>query len=203
MSRSLSQKGIRLWKKCVVFSFAFALILILTVQVSSQINPTQLWHEDVDAIVLMDEREFKIKSKNKAEYKIHQVIRINNGRGRKYGEVLIHENKFIKCSKISGKILDLDSMISESMNDREKIQRLYSFLQNHTRYVAIELGLSNWQPQSAQSVFDNHYGDCKDLTTLMVAMLREVGVKAYPASILTRDHGLLIKEFPANQFNHF
>ncbi len=97
------------------------------------------------------------------------------------------------------KVLDL---VLDAASDREKVQRLYKFLQDNTRYVAIELGLSSWQPQSAQSVYDNRYGDCKDLTTLMVAMLRVAGIQAYPALTPTRDGGMLLKEFPSNQFNH-
>ncbi len=367
-----------MWKISKFLSVTFAYIFILSSHLASQANPAQLWHEAVDAIVLLDEREFQIKNNNKAEYQVHQKIIVNNERGKKYGEVIINENKFCRCTKISGRILDLNGkvlkklnkkeikkanispgyilfddskyqwfelglpnfpyiieysyekvynslffwpdwypqrdipvlktiyklvlqtpikyrthyigfkkepkaydekgnlvtaweleniepkieedwippendvqmalffapdefqledskgsfeswdkfaswyrqltsgrytllpetrqkiadMISETMSERQKIQKLYSFLQNHTRYVAIYLGLSGWQPQSAQSVYENHYGDCKDLTTLMIAMLREVGITAYPAIIQTRDHGLLIKEFPCARFNH-
>jgi hypothetical protein len=36
----------------------------------------------------------------------------------------------------------------------------------------------------------------------MVAMLRHAGIKAYPAIILTRDEGRVIKDFPDKRFNH-
>lgn len=96
----------------------------------------------------------------------------------------------------------VQELIAGAQNDREKIQRLYSFLQNYTRYVAIYLDIGGWQPNSCVSVFENKYGDCKDLSTLMLAMLAEAGITAYPALMLTRDEGVLIRDFPSNQFNH-
>jgi hypothetical protein len=86
--------------------------------------------------------------------------------------------------------------------DYEKIQRLYAFLQDYTRYVAIYLDIGGWQPHTTESIFVNKYGDCKDLSTLMIAMLNEAGISAYPALTPTRDEHFLIKEFPSNQFNH-
>jgi transglutaminase-like putative cysteine protease len=85
---------------------------------------------------------------------------------------------------------------------RRRVEKLYTFLQDVTRYVAIELGIGGWRPQSAHSVFLNQYGDCKDLVTFMVAMLKEAGITAYPALTLTRNRGVLMKEFPSQQFNH-
>ena len=93
-------------------------------------------------------------------------------------------------------------LVSAADSDVQKVQKLYAFLQDHTRYVAKELGIGAWQPYSAGSVFNNRYGDCKDLSTLMIAMLKVVGIQAYPALIRTRNRGVLIREFPANQFNH-
>ncbi len=96
----------------------------------------------------------------------------------------------------------VQELIAGAQNDREKIQRLYTFLQNYTRYVAIYLDIGGWQPNSCASVFENKHGDCKDLSTLMIAMLAEAGLAAYPALMLTRDEGVVLTDFPSNQFNH-
>lgn len=87
-------------------------------------------------------------------------------------------------------------------SEKEKVAALYYFLQNYTRYVAIYLGIGGWQPHGAGEVFRKKYGDCKDLSTFMVALLKEAGIEAYPALTPTRDAISLIKEFPSNQFNH-
>jgi hypothetical protein len=99
-------------------------------------------------------------------------------------------------------IFEIQGLINESEAPFEKIQKIYSFLQNHTRYVAMELGLGGWKPYSADWVFKNKYGDCKDLSNFMIALLNQVNIKAYPALIRTRDHGVVYPEYPYNYFNH-
>lgn len=64
------------------------------------------------------------------------------------------------------------------------------------------MGLAGWQPQFADQVFKNRYGDCKDLSTYMVSMLNVVNIKSYPALALTRNKGVVDSEQPSNQFNH-
>jgi len=93
-------------------------------------------------------------------------------------------------------------MVAETPDAFEKVRTLYSYLQKHTRYVAIPLGVGRWQPYSCSSVYENQYGDCKDLSTLMISMLREVQLEAYPVLIKTADNGPLVREFSSNQFNH-
>ncbi|NIR51625.1 DUF3857 and transglutaminase domain-containing protein [candidate division KSB1 bacterium] len=91
----------------------------------------------------------------------------------------------------------------EGIDDNDlRIQKLYEFLQNYTHYVAVELGIGGYQPYSAEEVYEKKYGDCKDLSNLMIAMLNEAGIDAYPALIQTRDKGVTITEFPSQQFNH-
>ncbi len=46
------------------------------------------------------------------------------------------------------------------------------------RYVAVYLGNGGLEPNSAQSILDNHYGDCKDHVTILEALL---AAKASPA----------------------
>ncbi|UCF63690.1 MAG: DUF3857 and transglutaminase domain-containing protein [bacterium] len=98
--------------------------------------------------------------------------------------------------------LELEQRIADADSDYEKIRRLYRCLQENTRYVAIHLGIGGFQPHSAESVCANKYGDCKDLTTLMVAMVREIGLEAYPVLVKTRNGGIVYPDFPSDQFNH-
>jgi transglutaminase-like putative cysteine protease len=97
---------------------------------------------------------------------------------------------------------EISRLIKNKTNKREIVRLLYEHLQDKTRYVAIEMGIRGWQPQSAAEVYKNKYGDCKDLSTYMVAMLEHAGIKAYPALALTRNKGTVYEEFPTSQFNH-
>ena len=47
------------------------------------------------------------------------------------------------------------------------------------------------------------YGDCKDKANLMRAMLKTVGITAYPVFIYSGDATLVREEWPSpTQFNH-
>jgi hypothetical protein len=59
-----------------------------------------------------------------------------------------------------------------------RLTKVADFMQQQIRYVGIEIGLGNLQPHSAEEVFRNRYGDCKDKATLMISMLSSVGIRA-------------------------
>jgi hypothetical protein len=59
-----------------------------------------------------------------------------------------------------------------------RLSNVADFMQQQIRYVGIEIGIGNLQPHSAQEVFRNRYGDCKDKATLMISMLSAVGIRA-------------------------
>ncbi|MBK7630571.1 MAG: DUF3857 domain-containing protein [Ignavibacteriales bacterium] len=108
-------------------------------------------------------------------------------------------DRYDLSDEAKNEILGLVQNITEP---KEKIRILYKYLQKKNRYVAIEMGLAGWQPQFADQVFKNRYGDCKDLSTYMVSMLNVVNIKSYPALALTRNKGVVDSEQPSNQFNH-
>ncbi|MDP1335075.1 transglutaminase domain-containing protein, partial [Klebsiella pneumoniae] len=49
---------------------------------------------------------------------------------------------------------------------------------------------------------NNKLGDCKDVSTLFVALCNEVGIKANLVLVSTRDNGLYGMLLPNIQFNH-
>ena len=59
-----------------------------------------------------------------------------------------------------------------------RLSNVANFMQQQIRYVGIEIGIGNLQPHSAEEVFRNRYGDCKDKATLMISMLSAVGIRA-------------------------
>ena len=59
-----------------------------------------------------------------------------------------------------------------------RLSKVADFMQQQIRYVGIEIGIGTLQPHSAEEVFRNRYGDCKDKATLMVSMLSAVGIRA-------------------------
>lgn len=96
----------------------------------------------------------------------------------------------------------IKEVVKDCASTKDTARALYQFLQRKTRYAAISLGIGGWQPHDAESVLGNGYGDCKDLVALFIAMVGVVGIKAYPVLIRTRDQGMVLVDFPSNQFNH-
>jgi hypothetical protein len=68
--------------------------------------------------------------------------------------------------------------------------------------VAVEYGASGHEPHKANDIFLNRYGDCKDKAILLVAMLGEAGLSAYPVLIPTREIYPISEDFAEMAFNH-
>lgn len=94
-------------------------------------------------------------------------------------------------------------LVVEKAGNSEKTKAIFEFVASEIRYVAIELGQSAYQPHSAIDVFKYRYGDCKDKVTLLITMLREAGVDAYPVLISPAPHRSVDIEVPSiGQFSH-
>ncbi|HTE32790.1 MAG TPA: DUF3857 domain-containing transglutaminase family protein [Chryseolinea sp.] len=85
----------------------------------------------------------------------------------------------------------------------EKSKAVYEYVQSRTRYVSVQLGIGGLQPFEASVVDQNGYGDCKALSNYTVALLKEVGVRAYYATIMGGNNAPdVIDDFPSDQSNH-
>ena len=86
----------------------------------------------------------------------------------------------------------------------EKAKAIFYYVQDKTRYVSIDFGKSAYQPHTPTSVLGNQYGDCKDMATLLVAMLRAVGIdSAYPVLLNAESKTPKGTQLPTpSAFNH-
>jgi transglutaminase-like putative cysteine protease len=85
----------------------------------------------------------------------------------------------------------------------KKIQKVYGFVQQHTRYVSIQLGIGGWQTIPASVVAEKGYGDCKALSNYTYALLKTVGIPSYWAVVAAGQHTAdVLPDFPASRFNH-
>jgi hypothetical protein len=83
----------------------------------------------------------------------------------------------------------------------QRIQKVATFMQQQIRYVGIEIGIGGYIPHSAEDVYRNRYGDCKDKATLMIAMLDAVGVRATWVLVDT-DRGVIDPKVPSMMADH-
>jgi len=71
------------------------------------------------------------------------------------------------------------------------------FVQDDIRYLGIEMGRNSHEPHQPWETLEARWGDCKDKTLLLVALLRELGVTAYPALVSTRLQHRLAEKLPS------
>jgi hypothetical protein len=98
----------------------------------------------------------------------------------------------------------IQNLVNAKTDTLECIQVLYKYMQEHTRYVNIQLGIGGYQPFDAKTVAENGFGDCKALSNYMHALLNTIGVKSYPALVSSgRYIEPIFQDFPNfHQFNH-
>ncbi len=75
-------------------------------------------------------------------------------------------------------------------------------MQDEVRYIVADFKRGGVTPHRAEEVLDNRYGDCKDQTTLLVAMLRALDIAAYPALLNTPFDQRFNNAVPALNFSH-
>jgi hypothetical protein len=97
------------------------------------------------------------------------------------------------------------SLVEGANTDFDKIRAIGRFTQQ-VNYVSIQVNLSKgggYRPHAAAQVFQKLYGDCKDKANLTRAMLKAVGLTAYPVAIYSGDRTHVTAEWPSlGAFNH-
>lgn len=71
------------------------------------------------------------------------------------------------------------------------------FVQDDIRYLGIEMGRNSHEPHQPADVLAQRWGDCKDKSFLLAALLRELGVEAYPALVNTKLRHELDAQLPS------
>jgi transglutaminase-like putative cysteine protease len=102
---------------------------------------------------------------------------------------------------------DLKEKVQELTKDKktqmEKVRALYNFTVTDIRYLGLEFGIGGYKPHKAMDIFRARYGDCKDKATLLITMLKEIGIPADIVLIRTRDLGKVDRTLPSlGLFNH-
>ncbi|MFA0964032.1 DUF3857 domain-containing transglutaminase family protein [Roseivirga sp. BDSF3-8] len=100
-------------------------------------------------------------------------------------------------------VAEVKKLVADTDDPREKIRRVYRYMQDRTRYVSIQVGIGGFQPFTAMEVDRNSYGDCKALSNYTYALLKAVGIPSYYTLIRAGSEAERMNpEFPSSSFNH-
>ena len=94
------------------------------------------------------------------------------------------------------------ALTADATDEKEKVRRIYKFLQSTTRYVSIQLGIGGFQPISAADVEKSGFGDCKALSNYMKTLLAAVGISSEYTVISTERANLYTDFVSLGQMNH-
>ena len=86
---------------------------------------------------------------------------------------------------------------ANAQTDQEKVEAVYGWVVKNTRYVALEFGIYGFKPRRCVQTVNRGWGDCKDKATVIVTLLRELGIEAYLVILRTQMRGAFPSDLPS------
>ncbi|GHE30218.1 DUF3857 domain-containing protein [Sphingobacterium griseoflavum] len=116
-----------------------------------------------------------------------------------------HDVNPIPALQPSGKLrLFADQMWTKAKGDSMRYaQHIADFVQNDIRYMGVEVGEYSHRANSPEKVFAQRYGDCKDKSVLLAALLKHKGIFSKLILVNSMEEYSLEDYLPApTAFNH-
>lgn len=89
------------------------------------------------------------------------------------------------------------SLIIDSLAEKEKVKRLYEYVRDKIETIMTE------EFESPETLLENKKGDIREKNLLLLSLLRNMGFKAFPVLISTKQHGKFYPQLvQLRQFNH-
>ena len=136
-------------------------------------------------------------------YSAYAVVQVSNLKNwnevKDYCKTLFKESAYDK----KGLKLIIDSIVKSSSDLESQITSIVEFVQTHIRYSGNENGIYSHVPRTPDYVLKNRFGDCKEKSGLLNALLKMINVEAYPVLINTYMGTKISEEVPSiNAFDH-
>jgi len=93
--------------------------------------------------------------------------------------------------------------VASEPDPRARLLKALRFVQDDIRYTGLEIGAGAYRPTQPVEVLARRFGDCKDKTLLLITVLRELGIEAWPALVHSGAGDGLIERAPGpGAFDH-
>lgn len=84
-----------------------------------------------------------------------------------------------------------------------RLMKALRYVQDEIRYFGIEIGVNSHKPKAPEKVISSGYGDCKDKTFLLISILKELDIQAFPVLVNSTRRKNVFYDVPSpSQFNH-
>lgn len=179
-----------------------------TTEIRKDLKRVETW--EIGNIIAIEDEPFDVSISEQVPgvYLMPGELKYDNfsGKANTWGEygswiynLYLGKNELLEKDKVR-----LDELLDNVPDTLEQIQKLYKYMQDNTRYVAISLGIGGFQPYDAKTVSETGYGDCKALTNYMYSLLQYKGITSFPALVSAGTYRVpIFKDFPNfQQFNH-
>ncbi|MFN8325202.1 MAG: transglutaminase domain-containing protein [Flavobacteriaceae bacterium] len=90
----------------------------------------------------------------------------------------------------------------QSLSQTEIAKKIYSYIEDNITYSSLDFRQSGYVPQKPSKTITTKLGDCKDVSTLFVALSQQAGLKSNLVLVSTNDNGYKNMRLPAIDFNH-
>ena len=124
--------------------------------------------------------------------------------GNSWKEVAAAYSKVVDTQLASTDVKSVTSKIIAGKSMREeRAAAIIQFLAREIRYTGVEFGESSITPHPPSETLKHKYGDCKDKSALLVAMLRAADIPAYVALLNAGERQDVPKDLPGfGLFDH-
>lgn len=89
-----------------------------------------------------------------------------------------------------------------NLSDNEKAKAIYAYIEKNITYSSLDFRQSGYVPQKPSKTITTKLGDCKDVSTLFVALSEYAGLKSNLVLVSTNDNGFNSMRLPSRDFNH-
>lgn len=107
--------------------------------------------------------------------------------------------KVVVTSEVRTLAEDITKGIAEP---RAQARAIYAWVNKNIRYLLVVLDRGGWIPHSTEQILNNRYGDCKDYTALIYALLKAKGIESVPVLINAQFGNWFPKVVATGHFDH-
>jgi len=91
---------------------------------------------------------------------------------------------------------------TNGLTQNEIAAKIYAYIENNITYSSLDFRQSGYVPQKPSKTITTKLGDCKDVSTLFVALAKNAGLEANLVLVSTNNQGYKNMPLPSIDFNH-